>query len=88
MNSIDQILLEALLQVEFEIGRSQKIFEKENLFFSTQITPFHSYDLFEVIIKAFPIPNENYEFLYDILENLLENKISVKECLHQINHLF
>ena len=41
MNSIDQILLEALLQVEFEIGRSQKIFEKENSFPKITDEPAH-----------------------------------------------
>lgn len=87
MTKSNKILLKALLNFEFELGKSQQILNKNFLFFNIQFNFNKIYDLFEVIISAFNIPEDNYDSLYNLLNNLYLNKISVKNALISIEKL-
>ncbi|MBO5141886.1 MAG: hypothetical protein J6C46_02605 [Clostridia bacterium] len=87
MTKSNKILLETLFKIEFELGKTQKIFENKKSCFYLQIDFSKIYDLFNVIILAFNIPESNYDFLYDLLNSLYNNEISVRTALYQINKL-
>ena len=87
MTKSNKILLKALLNFEFELGKSQQILNKNSIFFNIQFNFNKIYDLFELIISAFNIPEYNYDSLYNLLNNLYLNQISVENTLISIENL-
>lgn len=87
MTNSNKILLKALLDLEAELFKSQKILENSNLFFSIQFDFKHIYDLFEVIISSFNVPETNYDALYNLLNELYYNNISSNEAIENIEFL-
>lgn len=87
MTNSNKILLKALLNLEFELGKTQKILENNNFFFNIHFNFNNIYDLFEIIISAFDILECNYDFLYDLLNSLYNNNISVEDTITAIEKL-
>lgn len=87
MDKSNKILLKALLNLEFSIGKTQKIFDTHKSFISFEFNFQNIYDLFEVIISAFNIPDTNYDKLYDILNNLYNCLISSDKAINLIENL-
>ena len=87
MTKSNKILLKSLLKIEFELGKTQKILENNNLCFYFHFDFNKLYDLFEIIISAFDISESNYDFLYDLLNSLYNNNISVDEAIATIENL-
>lgn len=87
MTKSNKILLESLLKIEYELGKTQKILENNNLCFYIQFDFNKTYDLFEIIISAFNIPESNFDILYDLLNSLYNNKISINSTLSEIENL-
>lgn len=87
MTNSNKTLLKALLNIEVEFFKSQRIIENSNLFFTIQFDFKHIYDLFEVIISSFNIPETNYDALYNLLNELYCNNISSNEAIENIEFL-
>lgn len=87
MTNSDKILLKTLLIIESELSKTQSLLEKNNSFFTIQFNFTHFYDLFEVIISAFNIPETNFDTLYDLLNQLFSNKISIETSINLIDSL-
>lgn len=87
MTNSNKILLKALLNIEIELFKTQQFIENGNLFFTIQFDFKHIYDLFEIIISSFHIPEINYDTLYNILNDLYCNTISVNQALENIELL-
>lgn len=87
MTKSNKILLKSLLKIEFELGKAQNFFENNTLCFCVHFDFNQIYDLFETIISAFNIPESNYDYLYDLLNSLYNNKISVNETITAIDNL-
>lgn len=87
MTKSNKILLNSLLNLEFELGKFQRDFHNSQQFINIQLNFNYFYDLFNVIILAFNIPKTNYDQLYDILNNLYLNQISPQKALDSIEFL-
>lgn len=87
MTKTDKTLLRALLKIEAELGKAQKNLDEHTVLFSIQLDFSHIYDLFEVIISSFPIPEKNFDSLYDLLDELHNSSISPDEAIEEIELL-
>lgn len=87
MTKSNKILLKTLLKIESNLGKTQQILDNNSLVFSIQFDFNHIYDLFEIIISAFDIPECNFELLYNLLNQLYSNELSVDETLEAIELL-
>lgn len=83
----NKILLKSLLTIEYNLGKTQKLLENSDNLISIRFNFNNIYDLFEVIISAFNISVTQFDTLYDILDNLYSNKISVDESVKYIESL-
>jgi len=84
LNQSNTILLKTLLNVEYELIKTQLFFENTPLFFSINIHSNHFFDLFEVIISAFSIPEYNFDSLYDILYKFYNADLSIDGTIKAI----
>ena len=87
MTESNKILLKTLLTIEFELNKTQNFIENNHLFLSISFNSNQIYDLFETIISAFYIPDTSYDTLYDLLNSLCSNKITIDETLNSIEKL-
>ena len=87
MTKSNKTLLKALLTFEYELGKTHKALKNISLFSKTDFNLNPIYDLFEVIISAFNIPETNYDYLYNLLNKLYLNQSSVKATIKAIDVL-
>ena len=69
MTNTNKILLKTLINIEVCFLQINSKLDN-SLPLSIQLDFSRVYDLYSTIISAFNIPTQNYEKLYDILENL------------------
>ena len=87
MTKSNKILLKTLLQIELELFKTQALLNQNNSFISFEIDFSHIYDLFEIIISSFNIPETNYNSLYNLLDKFSNNELSIEQTLQTIETL-
>lgn len=87
MTNSNKILLSTLLQIEKSLNHTQTIINNANLPISIEFNFSNFYNLFDTITAAFSITEKNFDKLYDILDQLIENTISVPIAIEEIEKL-
>lgn len=87
MTNSSKILLETLLQIEVSFQKSNLFLQKNSLPILVQMDFSNVYDLFYTIIAAFSIPTQNYEKLYNLLENLSSDSVCISHIITEIEKL-
>lgn len=87
MTNSNKILLSTLLQIEKSLNHTQTIINNANLPISIEFNFSNFYNLFDTIVDSFSIPEKNFDKLYDILDRILENTISISIAIEEIEKL-
>lgn len=87
MTKSNYILLETLLKMELALQNCESAFQENNFPISIHFDFSKTYDLFHTIVSAFSISSNQYESLYDILQEFITQKISISDTILRIESL-
>lgn len=87
MTNSNYILLETLLKIELAFSNCEASLNNEKIPISLHFDFSQTYDLFHTIVTAFSIPFNQYERLYDILQDFITQKMSISDTILQIESL-
>lgn len=87
MTNSNKILLSTLLQIEKTLNQTQNHINKASLAISIEFNFSNFYNLFDTITSAFSISKNNYDKLYDILDNYLDNILTHSQVIEKIEKL-